>query len=176
MERSYFSCNYSKESSYVVVYPISTLLAMSLFDSETEIEIEDLYIEKGEMLIDKPCPVYTEQDFNSKLKISDIVKFLNSRSDFFVMNFKFSIQNSKINVKINDDTKVKISFKEYSKTDLIFFLERLINLFPYETKKLQNSIINNSGKYVCINENGNVWKIINTYNELLEDDEVLATY
>ena len=176
-KRSYFSCDYSQNNSYIIVYPFDTLQILNLFSPETEIKITNLYIEEGEMLIDSPCPVYTDNDFKTILKIIDIKQFLNSKNNLFVMQFEFELHNQNIKIKIDDDIRVDIQFQQYSKEQYNNFLKNVIaNFQTYNQNNLLNNISQDYGKYVCINEIGKVWKIINSYSELLDDQEVLATY
>ena len=176
-ERSYFSCNYTPKGSYIIVYPFDTLQVLNLFSVGTKIEIANLYIEEGEMLIDKPCQVYTDKNFKSIQQIDDFKQFLVTKNNLFVMQFEFEIKEQKIKVKIDDDVRITFQLTEYSQFNFNKCLKKIISVFPtYYQNDIIKSITENYEKYVCVDEYGKVWKIIDTYNELLDDHEVLATY
>jgi len=177
MENSYFSVNYTFNNSYIIVYPLTTIQLLNLFAAETEITIEKLYIEEGEMLIDKPCPVYTDNNFDKTIKISELLQFLHSKKELFIMQFDFEVSAQNIRISVEDDIQIKLVCIDYSIERFNRFLHQIISCFPaYNAEYVQSEVLKNNNKYVCLNEKGQMWKIFDSYKELMRNPQVLEMY
>jgi len=176
-ENSYFSYGLDAERAYLVVYPLDSLSMLNMFSPKTSLRILNLYIEEGEMLIGNPCPVYTEKDFQTVVTINEMLVFLSSKNNLFVMQFEFELINEKIKIKVDDDARIRFELLDITNNQIKEFLGNTIKAVGYfNSSQLIENLLQNTGKYICVNEKGEVWKIVDTYNELLEDQDVLVMY